>query len=70
MKVCVLGLASSFFISFRWLSPKTFVVYNHVLKLDLESLQWTLVDNYGDIPGVRMGKSNPPDVQPARLIVV
>ncbi|KAL8871059.1 MAG: hypothetical protein Q9198_007491 [Flavoplaca austrocitrina] len=30
-------------------------VYNHVLKLDLKSLQWTLVDNYGDIPGVRMG---------------
>lgn len=31
-------------------------VYNHVLKLDLHTLQWTLVDNYGDIPGVRMGK--------------
>lgn len=30
-------------------------VYNHVLKLDLRSLQWSLVDNYGDIPGVRMG---------------
>ncbi|KAI4095116.1 MAG: hypothetical protein LQ344_001767 [Seirophora lacunosa] len=30
-------------------------VYNHVLKLDLKSLQWSLVDNYGDIPGVRMG---------------
>ena len=30
-------------------------VYNHVLKLDLASLQWSLVDNYGDIPGVRMG---------------
>ncbi|KAI4197081.1 MAG: hypothetical protein LQ350_006151 [Teloschistes chrysophthalmus] len=30
-------------------------VYNHVLKLDLKNLQWTLVDNYGDIPGVRMG---------------
>ncbi|MCJ1309632.1 hypothetical protein MMC25_003292 [Agyrium rufum] len=30
-------------------------VYNHVLKLDLITLQWTLVDNYGDIPGVRMG---------------
>lgn len=34
----------------RWLS-----VYNHVLKLDLATLQWNLVDNYGDIPGVRMG---------------
>jgi hypothetical protein len=31
-------------------------VYNHVLKLDLKSRQWSLVDNYGDIPGVRMGK--------------
>ena len=30
-------------------------VYNHVLKLDLNNLQWSLVDNYGDIPGVRMG---------------
>ncbi|KAK3310206.1 uncharacterized protein B0T15DRAFT_425490 [Chaetomium strumarium] len=30
-------------------------VYNHVLRLDLVSHQWTLVDNYGDIPGVRMG---------------
>ncbi|KAL8733033.1 MAG: hypothetical protein Q9166_002431 [cf. Caloplaca sp. 2 TL-2023] len=32
-------------------------VYNHVLKLDLKILQWTLVDNYGDIPGVRMGEN-------------
>lgn len=31
-------------------------VYNHVLKLDLVSHQWSLVDNYGDIPGVRMGQ--------------
>ncbi|KAH6711810.1 hypothetical protein DL95DRAFT_468728 [Leptodontidium sp. 2 PMI_412] len=30
-------------------------VYNHVLKLDMVSSQWSLVDNYGDIPGVRMG---------------
>ena len=30
-------------------------VYNHVLRLNLESRQWSLVDNYGDIPGVRMG---------------
>src|SRR5689334_6030084 len=30
-------------------------VYNHVLKLDLTTHQWSLVDNYGDIPGVRMG---------------
>ncbi|RDW87788.1 hypothetical protein BP5796_03482 [Coleophoma crateriformis] len=30
-------------------------VYNHVLRLDLVSHQWALVDNYGDIPGVRMG---------------
>jgi hypothetical protein len=34
-------------------------VYNHVLRLDLVSHQWNLVDNYGDIPGVRMGKSGP-----------
>lgn len=32
-------------------------VYNHVLRLDLASHQWSLVDNYGDIPGVRMGKT-------------
>lgn len=31
-------------------------MYNHVLKLDLVTLQWSLVDNYGDIPGVRMGE--------------
>lgn len=33
-------------------------VYNHVLRLDLASHQWSLVDNYGDIPGVRMGSYN------------
>ena len=33
-------------------------VYNHVLKLDLSTLQWSLVDNYGDIPGVRMGHTS------------
>lgn len=32
-------------------------VYNHVLRLDLKTLNWALVDNYGDIPGVRMGHS-------------
>ncbi|KAK5238690.1 hypothetical protein LTR47_000433 [Exophiala xenobiotica] len=32
-------------------------VYNHVLKLNLKTLNWALVDNYGDIPGVRMGHS-------------
>src|ERR1700742_2925295 len=32
-------------------------VYNHVLRLDLTTHQWNLVDNYGDIPGVRMGTS-------------
>jgi hypothetical protein len=32
-------------------------VYNHVLRLDLKTSQWQLVDNYGDIPGVRMGHS-------------
>ncbi|EPS25644.1 hypothetical protein PDE_00578 [Penicillium oxalicum 114-2] len=30
-------------------------VYNHVLRLDLNTLKWELVNNYGDIPGVRMG---------------
>ena len=30
-------------------------VYNHVLRLNLQTKQWNLVDNYGDIPGVRMG---------------
>lgn len=30
-------------------------VYNHVLRLNLDTRQWNLVDNYGDIPGVRMG---------------
>ncbi|KAL2824165.1 hypothetical protein BDW59DRAFT_89068 [Aspergillus cavernicola] len=30
-------------------------VYNHVLRLDLNNFRWELVDNYGDIPGVRMG---------------
>lgn len=33
-------------------------VYNHVLRLDLVSHQWSLVDNYGDIPGVRMGTNS------------
>src|SRR5690242_2809625 len=32
-------------------------VYNHVLRLNLVTRQWNLVDNYGDIPGVRMGES-------------
>ena len=31
-------------------------VYNHVLRLNLNAKAWSLVDNYGDIPGVRMGK--------------
>ncbi|KEZ46016.1 Kelch domain-containing protein [Scedosporium apiospermum] len=30
-------------------------VYNHVLRLDLTTNQWSLVPNFGDIPGVRMG---------------
>lgn len=30
-------------------------VYNHVLKLNLTARQWSLVDNFGEIPGVRMG---------------
>jgi hypothetical protein len=35
-------------------------VYNHVLRLNLNTLTWDLVDNYGDIPGVRMGSYNVP----------
>lgn len=31
-------------------------MYNHVLRLNLNTLRWDLVDNYGDIPGVRMGR--------------
>lgn len=34
-------------------------VYNHVLRLDLIKHEWSLVDNYGDIPGVRMGMLAP-----------
>lgn len=34
----------------------TLLVYNHVLRLNLTTRQWNLVDNYGDIPGVRMGE--------------
>lgn len=34
-------------------------VYNHVLRLDLIKHEWSLVDNYGDIPGVRMGEMIP-----------
>ncbi|KAL2863719.1 Kelch motif domain protein [Aspergillus lucknowensis] len=33
-------------------------VYNHVLRLDLKTFRWELVDNYGDIPGVRMGHTS------------
>jgi hypothetical protein len=39
-------------------------VYNHVLKLDMLSHQWSLVDNYGDIPGVRMGTKSGLPLQP------
>jgi hypothetical protein len=35
-------------------------VYNHVLRLNMHTKQWSLVDNYGDIPGVRMGQYSPP----------
>lgn len=31
-------------------------VYNIVLRLDLATLEWQMIDNYGDIPGVRMGE--------------
>lgn len=36
----------------------TDAVYNHVLRLDLDTFTWNLIDNYGDIPCVRMGNSS------------
>ena len=45
-------------------------VYNHVLRLDLVSHQWSLVDNYGDIPGVRMGKSGVSPTAASSLSVI
>lgn len=33
----------------------TVIVYNHVLRLDIAKKEWELIDNYGDIPCVRMG---------------
>lgn len=30
-----------------------------MLRLDLHTYTWTLVDNYGDIPSVRMGTLRP-----------
>lgn len=43
-------------------------VYNHVLRLDLISHQWSLVDNFGDIPGVRMGMFPSIDSRPQALL--
>lgn len=43
------------FLALSRIRTNLILVYNHVLKLDLGTLQWELVDNYGDIPGVRMG---------------
>lgn len=57
MKVCFPppeSLSSPFAYTDSYFPPP-FLVYNHVLRLDLASLQWSLIDNYGDIPGVRMG---------------
>ena len=51
------GKALNPYIQLSPLTSRFPLVYNHVLKLDLKSLQWHLVDNYGDIPGVRMGQS-------------
>ena len=57
MKVCLFYLLSN--DSVQWDRKKLTLalhkVYNHVLRLDLQTLRWELVDNYGDIPGVRMG---------------
>ncbi|GBF64389.1 Rab9 effector protein with kelch motifs [Trichophyton mentagrophytes] len=41
--------------AFGGFDQETDEVYNHVLKLDLTTRRWALVDNFGDIPGVRMG---------------
>ncbi|RDW90079.1 Kelch motif domain protein [Aspergillus mulundensis] len=51
--------AAGVVFSCPWLMYKLTVgicaVYNHVLRLNLKTLRWDLVDNYGDIPGVRLG---------------
>lgn len=44
-------------------------VYNHVLRLDLQAKQWSLVDNYGDIPGVRMGKLESFTITPCAVLI-
>lgn len=44
-------------------------VYNHVLRLDLDTHQWSLVDNYGDIPGVRMGTGITEDTLIKHLLI-
>ncbi|KAF2006748.1 galactose oxidase [Amniculicola lignicola CBS 123094] len=42
-------------IAFGGFDQYTDEVYNHVLRLNLGTRGWQLVDNFGDIPGVRMG---------------
>lgn len=34
------------------------LVYNRVAKLNLVTRQWTSVDNFGEIPSVRMGNNS------------
>ncbi|KAJ5901730.1 hypothetical protein N7495_002258 [Penicillium taxi] len=56
---CLLSASVTYFegqiYAFGGFDQFTDEVYNHVLRLDLTSMQWELVDNFGDIPGVRMG---------------
>ncbi|KAK6522642.1 hypothetical protein TWF281_002078 [Arthrobotrys megalospora] len=51
----VTGCPDNTIIAFGGFDQFTDEVYNHVLRLDLSTFTWTLVDNYGEIPSVRMG---------------
>ncbi|KAK6338885.1 hypothetical protein TWF696_009690 [Orbilia brochopaga] len=51
----VTGCPDNTIIAFGGFDQFTDEVYNHVLRLDLATFTWTLVDNFGEIPSVRMG---------------
>ncbi|KAK6539443.1 hypothetical protein TWF694_009667 [Orbilia ellipsospora] len=51
----VTGCPDNTIIAFGGFDQFTDEVYNHVLRLDLSTFTWTLVDNFGEIPSVRMG---------------
>lgn len=55
LDLAVTYVGNSEIYAFGGFDQYTDEVYNHVLRLNLETRQWNLVDNYGDIPGVRMG---------------